>query len=167
MIKSSKLTTFITEFGRYRYLRSPQGLCSSGDAYTRRFDEIIANIPRKFKIVDDCLLYDETLEDHFYHIFNFLLTCERNGVTLSKKKFKFGQKDVEFAGYDLGWDHYAPSSQTLNAIKNFPMPDKPTITDIRAWFGLINQVSPFFANTQIMSPFQDLLKHKDKGKNVY
>ena len=35
--ESSKLTTFITEFGRFRYSRSPQGLQSSGDAYTSRF----------------------------------------------------------------------------------------------------------------------------------
>ena len=29
--ESSKLNTFITEFGRFRYLRSPQSLRSSGD----------------------------------------------------------------------------------------------------------------------------------------
>ena len=55
---SSKLTTFITEFGRFRYLRTPQGLCSSGDAYTRRFDEILVDMPRIFKVIDDCLLFD-------------------------------------------------------------------------------------------------------------
>ena len=38
---SSNLTTIITEFGRYRYRRSPQGLCSSDDAYTSRFSEIL------------------------------------------------------------------------------------------------------------------------------
>ena len=30
--KSKHLTTFLTEFGRYRYKRAPMGLCSSGDA---------------------------------------------------------------------------------------------------------------------------------------
>jgi len=32
-------TTFITEWGRYRYLWAPMGLHASGDAYTRRFDQ--------------------------------------------------------------------------------------------------------------------------------
>ena len=64
---SSNLTTFIIELGRYRYRRSPQGLCSSGDAYTSRFSEILLDIPRLHRVVDDTLLYDTTIEDSFIH----------------------------------------------------------------------------------------------------
>ena len=59
---SQHLTTFITEWGRYRYLRLPQGFKASGDAYTHRYDNIIQDVPRKIKIVDDCLLYDDSIE---------------------------------------------------------------------------------------------------------
>ena len=62
----SKLTTFITEFGRFQYLRVPQGHLASGDAYTRRYDDIISDVPRKHKIVDDVLLYDKGIEEAFY-----------------------------------------------------------------------------------------------------
>ena len=65
---SQKLTTFITENGRYRYLRAPQGLSSSGDAYVRRYDEIIEGVERKVKIMDDALLYDGSNEDAFFHV---------------------------------------------------------------------------------------------------
>jgi hypothetical protein len=143
--ESSKLTTFISEKGRYRFLRSPPGLKSSGDAYTRRFDEAIDDVPRKEKIVDDCLLHDETIEQAFFHTFDFLLACAKAQITLSLEKFQFCCREVEFAGYHLGWENYTPSASTIAAIQEFPMPDKPTITDIRAWFGLVNQVSPFFA----------------------
>ena len=54
--ESVKLTTFITEFDRYQYLRAPQRHTSSGDAYTRRYDDIIADVPRKHKITDEVLL---------------------------------------------------------------------------------------------------------------
>ena len=40
--ESKDLTTFITEWGRYRYCRGPQGFHGTGDAYTRRFDDITA-----------------------------------------------------------------------------------------------------------------------------
>ena len=100
--KSSMLTTFITKHGRFRYLRSPQGLKSSGDAYTLRFDEILVDVPRKLKIVDDCLLHDKTILDSFLHTFHFLQTCADNNVTLSEKKFKFCEKEVDFAGFHLG-----------------------------------------------------------------
>ena len=39
------LTTFITPWGRYRYCCAPQGYIASGDAYSRRFDEIVADVP--------------------------------------------------------------------------------------------------------------------------
>ena len=165
---SSKVTTFITEFGRYRFIRSPQGLKSAGDAYTRRFDEVIVDTPRKFKIVDDSLLYDPTIRECFYHTYDFLSVCSDNSITLEPRKFKFCRKEVDFAGYYLGWEKYTPSSSTLEAISNFPMPEKPTITGIRSWCGLVNQISPFFLSTGIMLPFASLLKHKNaSSKYVY
>ena len=31
----------------------------------------------------------------------------------------------------------------FRSIKEFKMPDHPTITGIRSWFGLVNQLNPF------------------------
>ena len=95
---SQPLTTFITEWGRYQYCRMPQGYLAAGDAYTRRFDEILSNLPRKVKVVDDCLLYDDDIESSFYHAFDFLLLCAKNGVTINVEKFQFCQDTVEFVG---------------------------------------------------------------------
>ncbi len=50
------LTTFITPWGHYRYCNAPQGYITSGDGYTKRYDNIVADIPNKTKCVDDTLL---------------------------------------------------------------------------------------------------------------
>ena len=71
--ESVKLKTFITEYGRHQYLRVPQGHTSSGDAYTRRYDDIIADVPRKHKITDDVLLDDTGIEASFWHAFDLLV----------------------------------------------------------------------------------------------
>lgn len=163
---SSKLTTFISEFGRFRYLRTPQGLCSAGDAYNRRVDEILIDVPRKCRLVDDTLLYDDNITEAFFHAFDLLCTCAMNGITLNPTKFKFGKKTVDFCGYTLGWDKFFPSRNTLSSIRDFPMPSVPTITDIRAWFGLVNQLAPFFASSKTMEPFRELLK-PGNNKTVY
>ena len=60
------LTTFITPWGRYRYRTAPQGYIASGDGYTRRFDEIVSDIPNKTKCVDDALLWADNLEASFF-----------------------------------------------------------------------------------------------------
>ena len=60
--ESPPLTMFITEQGRYMYLRLPQGYLAAG-----RYDEVVKDIPRKVKIVDDTLLYDNSIEEAFFH----------------------------------------------------------------------------------------------------
>ena len=60
---SQPLTTFITAEDRFMYLRLPQGYLAAGDTYTRRYDEIIEDIPRKIKIIDGTLLFDTNIEN--------------------------------------------------------------------------------------------------------
>ena len=96
---SIPLTTFITPWGRYQYLRTPQGHCSSGDGYTRRYDDIIVDVERKRKIIDDVCLYDSSIKEAFYCAFDFLLLSGKNGITQNPEKFQFCQKELEFAGF--------------------------------------------------------------------
>ena len=41
---------------------------------------------------------------------------------------------------------------------SFPTPQ--TLTDIRSWFGAVNQISYSFASTPVMAPFRHLLPSK-------
>ena len=52
------LTTFLTPWGKFRYLTTPQGFISAGDGYTDRTDRIIADFPNVKKCVDDSILWD-------------------------------------------------------------------------------------------------------------
>ncbi len=56
--------TFITPFRRFWYRIAPQGALGSGDGYSRRFDEVIADVERKTKCVDDTVQWDDDLETH-------------------------------------------------------------------------------------------------------
>ena len=153
---SQPYTTFITEWGRYQYLRMPQGYLASGDAYTRRYDEIIKDMPRKVKIVDDALLYDYSIEESFFHTFDYLYHCSQNGIVFNESKFQFCMDTVEFGGLQISPTSVSPSQHMLDAIQNFPVPK--TITDARSWFGLINQVAWAYSLSPIMLPFRDLVK---------
>ena len=153
---SSKLTTFITPWGRYRYLRFPQGHCAAGDAFNGRVESILSNIPRLARIVDDMCLYDNSIEEMFWHSWDLLETCAKHGIVLNESKFQFCQKIVEFAGLTITADSVQPSEKILAAIKNFPPPKD--LTQARAFFGLTNQVQWAYANSPEMSPFRDLVK---------
>ena len=65
--ESREATSFITEWGRYRYLRAPMGFHASGDAYTKRFDDITSDVERKTRCIDDTILWDMNMESAFWH----------------------------------------------------------------------------------------------------
>ncbi len=158
--ESSMLTTFITPWGRYRYLRFPQGHCSAGDAFNGRVQEILSDVPRLVRIVDDLCVFDDTIEGHFWHIWDLLEKCAINGIVLNKAKLQFCKKTVDFAGLSITANGVQPSNRTLNAIKNFPPPDD--LTKARAFFGLVNQVNWAYANSQEMATFRELVKPNSK-----
>ena len=72
----------------------PQCYLASGDAYTRRYDEVIKDIVRKIKLVDDTLLYDTDIKEAFYHTYDFLTRCAQNRIVLGKDKFQFYKGDT-------------------------------------------------------------------------
>ena len=151
-------TTFITPLGRYRYCSAPQGYIASGDAYTRRFDEVAAEFPNKIKVIDDALLWHNSLEESFFQAARWLDLCGKNGITQNPNKFVLGADTGEFSGFKITLTEVQPSDDILRAIRDFPKPKN--ITDIRSWFGLINQVAYTFSMASHMQPFRDLLKPK-------
>jgi len=149
------LTTFVTPFGRWRYARAPQGFLSSGDGYNRRFDAILADFDRKERIVDDTLFHDENLEEHWWRAISFLSTVGQAGIVLNPTKFQFASKEVDFAGFRVTDERIDPLPKFYSAIENFPTPT--STTDIRSWFGLVNQVANYAQLREHMAPFRPFL----------
>ena len=148
-------TTFITEWGRYRYLSSPQGFHAAGDGYTRTFDDITVDFPRKAKCIDDTVLWDNTIDDAFWHTVDYITLCSQGGITFNPKKFHFAQDELDFAGFTLTSTGIKPMQDMLNAILNFPTPKD--ITGAKSWFGLVNQVVYAFSMVDVMLSYRDLL----------
>ena len=59
-------TRFISEWGRYRYLRASQVFRASNDGNTKRFNDI-TGFPRVACCVDDSILWDDDVALSFWH----------------------------------------------------------------------------------------------------
>ena len=146
------LTTFITPFGRWRYLRAPQGFLSSGDGYNRRFDAILSNFQRKERCVDDTIHFDEDLETHWWRTIDLLHTAGAAGGVMNPEKLQFAVRIADFAGFHITEDSIEPLPKYLDAIRSFPTPK--STKDIRSWFGLVNQVSNYAQLRDFMEIFR-------------
>ena len=97
---------------------------AAGDAYTERFDKIIADFDNKTKCVDDTLLWSNDVETSFTETCKFLTHCSRNGIVFNANKFQFCKDEVEFAGFTIGQDFVRPAPKILESIKTFPVSQK-------------------------------------------
>ena len=84
----------------------------------------------------------------------------KNGIVLNPEKFQFSQRQVDFAGFRIKETEIEPLPKYLDAIRNFPTPI--SITDIRSWFGLVNQVSHHTQLRDTLEPFRQFLSPKVK-----
>lgn len=78
----------------------------------------------------------------------FLELCAKKGITQRPEKFRLCRRE------------------RLAVIRNFGMPDMPSLIDIRLWYAFVNQLAPFLATAPIMGTFRELL-WKPQGKRVY
>ncbi len=154
------LTTFITPFGRWRYTRAPQGFLSSGDGYNRRFNAILSEFKHKERCVDDTIHYDTELEQHWWRTIDFLTTVGQSGIVLNPDKFQFAGKSVDFAGFQISDATIEPLPKYLDTIRDFSSPE--SMTDIRSWFGLVNQVANYAQLRDTMAPFKPFLSPRCK-----
>ncbi len=113
------ITTFITPWGRYRYKVAPQGFLASGDAYTQRFDAIIAEFPDKVKVVDDTCMWADSVKDAFLQTCRWLDLCGRNGITMNPTKFQFAQDTVDFGGLTVTPTNIKQAPNLLTQSQSF------------------------------------------------
>ncbi|QQP37755.1 Uncharacterized protein FKW44_018142 [Caligus rogercresseyi] len=131
--ESQDLTTFITPFGRFKYLRSPMGFISTGDSYSYRGDIAIDGLPVQ-KVVDDMALGQSTYRACIALLCDTLERCAKHGLTVNKDKSVLGATQIDFVGYKIGHNSIVADAKKLDAIADFPTPSN--ITDLRSFMGL-------------------------------
>ena len=87
--QSQPLTTFITPFGRLKYLRAPYGISSISEHYDRLMAEAFAGLSGFRRIVDDIVIYDSDATQHANHVRSFLQRCADKQIALNLDKCHF------------------------------------------------------------------------------
>ncbi len=141
--ESSKLTTFITPFGRCMFKRLPFGI-SSAPEFFERMTEILDGCEGVVGLIDDILIYAETEEEHHKRQTIVLDKLKSEGVTLNEDKCIFYSNSIQFLGQIVNQDGVSPDQEKLRAIKNVPQPQN--ISELRKFLGMINQISPNLAD---------------------
>ena len=139
--ESSKLTTFITPFGRFAFNRLPFGITSAPEYFQHKMSEILTGLERVVCLIDDILIYGNTEEQHDKRLKAALSQISKAGLTLSKEKCVFGVTKISFLGQSVDSDGIKPDPRKLEAIHAIKSPSN--VSELRRFLGMINQLSKF------------------------
>ena len=96
------LTIFITSYGCFQHRRGPMGFAATGDAFCLRSDMVLQGLQNCIKVVDDILLYNEDLQTHLQQVYEMLIRCCKNGITINRDKFVVAAPSVATTSHHWG-----------------------------------------------------------------
>ena len=121
---------------------------------------MLSTFERKERCVDDTIHYDSDLEQHWWRTIDLLTRVGQAGIVLNPDKFQFAEKSVNFAGFRVSDTTIETLPKYFYVIRDFPSP--ASTTDIRSWFGLVNQVSNYAQLCDTMAQFKPFLSPRYK-----
>ena len=149
--ESSKLTTFGTPFGHYRYLRMPMGTSLSSDIYQYKVDGHLDGIKNCMAIADDIIMFgfEEDGSDHDNTVRKVLDKARSVGMWFNPTKCQFKQKQVKFFGLILTRSSVIPDLAKIEALKKLPEPKDEKL--LQSFLGMVNYLSRFDPNMANMT----------------
>ena len=159
--RSSKMTTFLTPFGRYRYLRLPFGLCVSSEIFQKRLQAALEGLKGVLCIADDIVIYgvgktkEEATRDHDKKLREFLLRCRSKGIRLNKSKTELRKSEINFLGHKITSEGLKADPNKINSIVKMKAPSN--VTEVQRFNGMVNYLARFLPHlSTIIEPLRRL-----------
>ena len=117
--KSSKLLTFNTPYGRFRFRRLPFGISSASEVFQRTMNQLFGDIEGCEIIVDDILIWGRDEVEHDERLLKVLERARNIGLRLKEKR-KFKVPKLKYIGHTLTADGLKPDPEKIEAVKKMP-----------------------------------------------
>ena len=142
--ESSKLCTFNTPFGRYRYLRLPFGISSAPEIYHRTVHNLFEHMKGVDTSIDDIIVWGNTVQEHDENLRRVLSKAREAGLKLQKEKCQVGVSELTFIGEKITSEGVKPDPRKVEAIKNM---EPPTCKkDLQRFLGMVNYLARFISD---------------------
>ena len=126
--QSSKLTTFGTAWGRFKWRRLPFGVSPAPEIFQARIHEALEGLMGVACIADDILVFGsgDNLEvaqrDHDRNLIALLDRCREQGIRLNRDKLQLNRSTSTFMGHELTANGLRPDPKKVEAIRQMPPP---------------------------------------------
>jgi Reverse transcriptase (RNA-dependent DNA polymerase) len=91
--------------------------------------------------IDDIIVYGRTKQEHDRNFEEVLARLDERGVKVNKKKFVYGQEEIEYLGFLISQDRIRPKYNEKDSIENHPQPKNGN--ELQRFLGLMNYYRRF------------------------
>ena len=155
--ESSKLLTFNTPFGLYRFLRLPYGVHSASEVFQASVAEIIEGIDGCCNSQDDIIIWGKDQQEHDARVHQVMNKIRSSGLKLNLSKCLFGVRELKFLGELVSEQGIKPDPQKVSAIREMPPPTSKK--DLKRFMGMIAYLGKFIVNlSETTAPLRKLLE---------
>lgn len=155
---SSKLCTFNTPFGRYRFLRLPFGINAAPEIFHAEMIKLFGHISNLIIYIDDFLIYSSSMEEHVKTLETVFQRAREVGLKFNKSKCKFFRTEIKFLGHIFDSTGVSPDNEKIRAIVNMPRPNN--VKEMQRFLGMVNYLGPFIKNlSEKNHKLRELLKN--------
>ena len=159
--ESSILTTMITPFGRFRWLRLPFGLKVSSEIFQKKLCDALDGLKNTINVADDIVLAgcgesDEEARNNLVKRTQELnIRCKERHIILNDKKTVAEEKEIIFMGHSITAGGISPDPNKVEAIQNMPIPTD--VTAVRRLCGTIQYLARYIPHlSQHLEPLRKL-----------
>ena len=155
--ESSRLTTFNTSFGRYRWKRLPYGISSAPEVWQKKMHEVIEGLKGVEVIADDFLIYGNDDKEHDENLRSFMLRCRERHLVLNSEKVRYKLDEVRYMGCLITANGMMPDPRKIDAIVGMPLP--ADVAGVRRLLGTVQYLGKFVQGlSELTAPLRELIR---------
>ena len=142
--ESSRLTSFMTPFDKYRWLRMPMGICNAPELFHQQMLDAMEGLDVVEVYIDDLLVHASTMEEHDRRLEIVLDRCRQVGLTLNSEKMELAKESTSFLGHELSQAGLKPSHSKVEAVQLMTVPEDKKA--VQRFLGFVNFMAKFIPN---------------------
>ena len=130
--ESSRLLTFATPFGRYRFKRLLFGIHSASEIFQVEIANFIAGI-QVANLQDDIIVWGNSKLEYDNRLERVLKRISSAGLKLNKEKCRFGEKEIVFLGHVVSSGGVKADPAKVSSVREMPIPQSKK--ELQSFFG--------------------------------
>ena len=154
---SSLLISFLTPWGRKRFLRMFFGISSANEVMQKRNEETFGDINDDHVIADELIIVARDEQEHDNILQTVLQRAREKGIKFNKNKIQFKVPTVIYMGNVVTANGLQPDEQNIVAMAD--MPPSTDVPSLQRLLGMSRYLSQYIPNKSIITAlFRELLK---------